>query len=529
MQYVCLLPPEILLHIFTIHDEDYSPVSRATLAALARTCRTFKEPALDTLWKSINGFKPLISCLPEGVMNTTMQGKLTLKRPLLNGEWGIIRQYAQRIHSFSVLPTQLEIIDDRVVQALICAPEPLLPNLRSLVWRDAQECFFPLLHTLLKPTITSVQLDFSSSPSFSKSALLVSLSARCPSIRKLDCVYDGDSEESSDAICEALCHLRELFHLGTGVLNAQALRHFASLPSLKSLHFSLKMSQPSSTATFSSQLDHVHITTPTPSVFNHCLRNVRFLSCRSAKFCVKYGDLELDPYDPLDIPDFIVSISERFSPALKKLHFDFNFAFSTFLEGDILANPSFALGFDAIAPMLSFGCLTDLQLDWMCTSSIDDASLKTMARSWPQLENLSFGSATRWLVPPSITFIGLVHLIHHCWRLRSIEMPFCACPVDTNSDPFSETLPNENITRLFVGISPIVDPIVVACQLHILLPKLTTVDYFDCLDAEFPVPLPFEQFEGRWDKVNEFLGVLTTVAIMRHGIGQAPQELMLLA
>ncbi|KAG1808214.1 uncharacterized protein BJ212DRAFT_1281054 [Suillus subaureus] len=34
---------------------------------LARTCRTFKEPALDILWENIDGFEPLISCLPEGV------------------------------------------------------------------------------------------------------------------------------------------------------------------------------------------------------------------------------------------------------------------------------------------------------------------------------------------------------------------------------------------------------------------------------------------------------------------------------
>ncbi|KAG1751340.1 uncharacterized protein EDB91DRAFT_601541 [Suillus paluster] len=524
--------PDILLDIISIY-EDYSPVSCATLAALARTCRIFKEPALDTLWKDINGFKPLLSCLPESVVYTFgLRGMLMLTRPLLNAEWRIIAQYAQRIRSFRVSPTELEIIDDCVVQALISAPSPLLPDLRSLVWLSGEESFFPLLHTLLRSTITSVQLDFSSSfsnPSFAKSALLASIGARCLSIQELDCVYDGDSEESSDAICEALCGLRELSHLGTGALNAQALLRLASLPLLKSLHFSLRSydineTQSNPTPTHFSQLDQVHITTPTPSVFNHCLRNIRFLSCRTINLRVEYNDLDMDPYDPLDIPDFIVSISECFSPALEKLHFDFNLSFSTLLDRDILANPSFALGFDAIAPMLWFNCLTDLQLDWMCTSAIDDASLKTMARSWPQLENFSFGSAARWLVPPSLTFIGLVHLIHHCRRLHSIEMPFCACPVDTNSEPFSKTIPNEKITRLFVGISPIVDPTAVACQLHIMLPKLTTVGLFDWLDAETPVPPPFEEFEDRWSKVNEFLGVITIIAKMREEMGQAPQE-----
>ncbi|KAG2345496.1 hypothetical protein BDR05DRAFT_862768, partial [Suillus weaverae] len=78
----------------------------------------------------------------------------------------------------------------------------------------------------------------------------------------------------------------------------------------------------------------------------------------------------------------------------------------------------------AIAPLLSFSHLRDLNLDWICASAIDDASLKTMAQSWPHLEIFCFGTSARWLVPPSLTFVGLVYLIHHCLRLRSIAMPF---------------------------------------------------------------------------------------------------------
>jgi hypothetical protein len=74
--HACLLPVETLLDIFTIIQED-SPVDpNPTLAALARTCRTFKEPALDTLWKHIYGLDPLISCFPEGVRDRDVKGKL---------------------------------------------------------------------------------------------------------------------------------------------------------------------------------------------------------------------------------------------------------------------------------------------------------------------------------------------------------------------------------------------------------------------------------------------------------------------
>ncbi|KAG0707383.1 hypothetical protein DFH29DRAFT_897164 [Suillus ampliporus] len=527
--HVCLLPTEILRDIFSI-DADCSQVSRlATLAALARTCRTFKEPALDILWEDIAGFQPLISCLPGGISGRDTQGKLTLKRPILNGEWRIIRQYAQRIRSFMVLPTELEIIDDRVVQALISAPEPLLPNLRTLVWRNNQECFLPLLHTLLRPTITSMRLNLSSPPSFAKSTLVASLGARCPFIRELECEYGGDSEESSDAICEALCGLQKLVRLETGVLNTQVLLHLASLPSLKSLHFNLRTynineTQHHFTPTFSSQLDYMRFITPSPSVLAHCLSNVCFLSCRLVMVWVDCNDFGF-PYDPLDIPDLIVSFSECFSPALETLQFDFDFDFNVVLEGEILVNPSFALGFDVIAPLLSFSHLRDLDLDWMCSSAIDDASLKIMAQCWPQLHTLRFGSAVRWLVPPSITFIGLLHLIHHCRCLRMIEMPFCAYPLDTSSEHFSKTIPNDKITCLFTGISPIVEPVAVACQLHTMLPQLTGVSGFDWPGDQ--IPAPFEHFEDGWRKVNEFLGVLTTGAKMREKLSQVPQESVL--
>ncbi|OJA16597.1 hypothetical protein AZE42_12378 [Rhizopogon vesiculosus] len=48
-----VLPTEVLLHICTTIDgelegsPDQKRDSRVTIAALARTCRAFKEPALD--------------------------------------------------------------------------------------------------------------------------------------------------------------------------------------------------------------------------------------------------------------------------------------------------------------------------------------------------------------------------------------------------------------------------------------------------------------------------------------------------
>lgn len=189
--HVCLLPTENLLHIFIFTIDHIPLVSRSQLAVLARTCRKFKEPALDILWKDLGGFEPLISCLPEGVSNRDERGKMTLQRPLLPGEWKLLHQYARRVRSLTVNSADLDEIDNHVMQVLMSAPSftSLFPNLRRLRWWDDRKHFFPLLHVLLWPTITSLDVGLPSTcPSFANSTLLVSLGGRCPSIQELSSV-----------------------------------------------------------------------------------------------------------------------------------------------------------------------------------------------------------------------------------------------------------------------------------------------------------------------------------------------------
>ncbi|KAG2368643.1 hypothetical protein BDR07DRAFT_1582129, partial [Suillus spraguei] len=148
--------------------------------------------------------------------------------------------------------------------------------------------------------------------------------------------------------------------------------------------------------------------------------------------------------------------------------------------------------------------------------AIDDTSLKIMAQSWPQLEHFLFGSAARWLVPPSLTFIGLIHLIHYCPLLRNIEMPFNACPVDVSSAPFSSTNPNEKLRGLFCGDfsdRPSHRRGLPTAQID------AQVDHCGLLHsnhAQLPVWSSLIQFEVDWSRVNDLLDVLTTNAKSRE-------------
>lgn len=68
MVHRCVLVPEILGLVCEVLWEDWTTglldEQLATLAALARTCRAFEGPALDSLWREISGLHPLLCIMP---------------------------------------------------------------------------------------------------------------------------------------------------------------------------------------------------------------------------------------------------------------------------------------------------------------------------------------------------------------------------------------------------------------------------------------------------------------------------------
>ena len=58
---------EILIHIFSFYSAGWGLLyhdANSYLVALARTCKTFKEPALDMIWAELSNLTPLVRCLP---------------------------------------------------------------------------------------------------------------------------------------------------------------------------------------------------------------------------------------------------------------------------------------------------------------------------------------------------------------------------------------------------------------------------------------------------------------------------------
>ncbi|OAX38827.1 hypothetical protein K503DRAFT_132634 [Rhizopogon vinicolor AM-OR11-026] len=143
---------------------------------------------------------------------------------------------------------------------------------------------------------------------------------------------------------------------------------------------------------FTSKLNELSITAISHAHLTHCFRNIRFLSCPSVVLSLNLTwDCPDEPYEPLDIPKLIVSLSECFS-ALEQLRVQSWFGYE---DERILHDSRFAFGFDAIAPLLQFSRSRRLDLDWFCTSNVDDEAFKNMVQSWPLLEEFYFGSGER--------------------------------------------------------------------------------------------------------------------------------------
>ena len=63
----CLLVEELLVMFLRYQPNDDVKAHRATLAAMARTAKSFFEPAVGILWEEQDGLDNLLRCLPGSV------------------------------------------------------------------------------------------------------------------------------------------------------------------------------------------------------------------------------------------------------------------------------------------------------------------------------------------------------------------------------------------------------------------------------------------------------------------------------
>ncbi|KAF8434279.1 hypothetical protein L210DRAFT_3553512, partial [Boletus edulis BED1] len=162
---------ETILNIFDHCDYMYGGRrwrDNPTLASLARTCRAFKEPALNLLWEELLNLSPLAQCLPEASHFINDEDLYSFSRPLTQTEWDTLQSYTCRIRSIS----EFRGLDCKSVITFLDPPatRPLFPNLCTLSCEYTDETM--ALLNLPLPSLISLEVMFPDSRLFQRSLKL---------------------------------------------------------------------------------------------------------------------------------------------------------------------------------------------------------------------------------------------------------------------------------------------------------------------------------------------------------------------
>lgn len=103
-----------------------------TLCALARTCRTFNEPASDLVWETLDDLELITRNLSCG--RISCEGKHSRSQPLDHNDWDIVRRISSHVRRLHFYPFPIDHDVHPWFSVLTSPPDPsfLFPNLHSL-------------------------------------------------------------------------------------------------------------------------------------------------------------------------------------------------------------------------------------------------------------------------------------------------------------------------------------------------------------------------------------------------------------
>ncbi|KAF8124904.1 hypothetical protein EV363DRAFT_1538942 [Boletus edulis] len=223
---------------------------RIDQASLARTCRAFKEPALDVLWEEFSrDISPLARCLPVAsrplyLNNRLVRCFITLwiyhsSFSRLYTEWDILRGYTRLIRSIMNIEWGL---DEKSLEILSNPPtsEPLFPNLRLLGdirWHTEP---VPLLRSLF-PSLVSLHLYFGvvpqRFPQWFQDCHLASLPDSSPNVTELFLVVSEPDVAFCKLVSNWICRWRNIQTVQCNAisLDVHALAHLSRMPAFTEL------------------------------------------------------------------------------------------------------------------------------------------------------------------------------------------------------------------------------------------------------------------------------------------------------
>ncbi|KAG2122917.1 hypothetical protein DEU56DRAFT_831018 [Suillus clintonianus] len=431
-------------------------VSRKSLAALARTCKAFHEPAMYYLWADLNGITPLLGCVPRlrpirvvgGWQGFCPQGI----EPLSEAETHQFLRHAAHVRVLNVQNnTHFPLLTVLQPEA---AETCLFPGLWSLSWRVSDTRY---LQCLISPALRRLSISKLSSD-------MESIIGRCPALEDLSINRAfGNTTDELSLVSNTVRSCKRLVNLSCAPLDWAAWNHLSNIPTLL-------------TVTIDGQF-------PSPLTWDH-LKFAPFLKLTALSFAsdavtditpvIRRAEFPALQRFDMHIPGFTTAKAEQFFHALSQCKA------SQTLEHIVIDSSYLVLKDDeewgtpltAIRQFLCFTQLQTLQLKVCHAIDIDNDLLVEAMSSWPHLRSLELDGYSG-LPQPAVTFRALFTALRFCPHLHTLQVMIDAVNIDI--DPTTESFRHASLKTLRVGNSSLGDAEVVARIIFTMLPFVDRV------------------------------------------------------
>ncbi|KAJ7681997.1 hypothetical protein DFH06DRAFT_1314240 [Mycena polygramma] len=487
----------------------------ADLAALARTCTLFHDPALDVLWRHQNTLMNLIDCMPAGlweimndpgVFGILVGPVLRCSRTIVASDWDRLLKYSHRVKFLQVRDNQgPDLTAFFEALRLGITDEYLLPNLQQLAWGYSSAASFgyaesvlPFIDLFLGPRITSIGIG--PCKENAQYALLPDLARKYPSLSAVYIgYYDPDSDDDDNTSAEELDKLAGQLSafvraltcpqfLMVGTLDLAALIHVGQLETFELLHTRLPVSPSFPDVVHRSlfrRLRHTKLEIDNGDILA-LLQFVRTwnnapLVALDVEFIGRNSARDFGSVFPQHAEEFHRILGEHCAPAsLNKFRFHVVDGYDDI--GTFIYPGHF------LRQLFCFGNLVDVAIGVLDGFAVDDAVVTDLARAWPCLQKLSL-TTERHQSAPQASLRSLQSLAQYCPELNTLAMTFDAIPAVIAGPENSQ----RKLVSLDAGYSLIATPLAVAGFLATTFPKLRkiTADYGENL--------------SRWAEVEKFV------------------------
>ncbi|KAI6132354.1 hypothetical protein EDD17DRAFT_1881278 [Pisolithus thermaeus] len=465
--HACLRIAEILDLIISFMD----------IGRFARTCKAFKNPALDVLWRTQPSLSPLIMCLSGHLWTRKRDQRgwvVSLREEPSHEDWLGLQRYSHRI---------------RVINCCTQSPPPVCPSTLDAVFSpNLSQELFPSLRTLnlevicdgpgfigLRPIALLnsvslprlVRLAFAVSrpsyfenprlhfkPACARSLRALTISVRCGRIEPL-IVNFGDFP-----YLRRLCLWGVPSHSGHELIRLQYLCDLAA-----TLPNGFDFDVHSSTQPILPSLQRLNVSVGTLNQVTNLLSSITSSDLGSVKFFCRSPATQSDTYALFRAIERVHERSPNFGTLDVRCLGPKNLSL-VLPTTTTVCDPSYDLPRSTLALVLACHHLRVFKLSCIDTLGIDNAFIREITLAWPGIEVLHLHGSSRNI--PHVSLEGLHELLWRCQRLSSLGIQIDARTVP-EEEPEMRSLP---LKTLLIDRSRVTNERAVERYLRILAPKL---------------------------------------------------------